>query len=400
MTEANVTVSIFDTTLRDGAQSLPKMNQFPEGAKAEIADHIANLGVNVIEAGFPRTSGDAKEVNEVAKEVGNNYYEVKHWGNGDYFGGRVFTPVIAGLSRTTQEDVDTAWEAVQPAAYPRIHTFISTDAEHMAAKFKGKSPNEVLEMGRRAVRHAVALTAEHPGASVEFSAEAASTTDPYYLERVIKMAVDEGADVVNLPDTVGQRNPFQMREFYGRAIAWIVSNNPEVTISAHNHNDIDMATMNSLSLVMAAASYSRKVGHQVRTQAETTICGLGERAGNTDVFPFVAGLFKFTPDFEAPVYWQFSPGRSVAIAEKVMAYAGLEVDRQNPIVGKDTVTHRSGIHSDGVIKGGAGIYTPQLGTFYGHETDARHEEGRYQGANGRRHIQEVAVTDTRGLTWG
>ena len=176
MSEAIVTVDIFDTTLRDGAQSLPEANQFPVGSKVEIADHLANLGIGVIEAGFPRTPGDAEEVMEVAKTVGSEEFQVQQWRNGVVVDDRMVTPVIAGLSRTTEEDVDAAWGSVQSAIFPRIHTFISTDAEHMEAKFPGKTPEEVLEMGRSAVRHAKQISSEHFGSSVEFSAEAASTT--------------------------------------------------------------------------------------------------------------------------------------------------------------------------------------------------------------------------------
>ena len=386
MSESIVTVTIFDTSLRDGAQSLPEANQFPPGSKVEVAEHLGALGIGVIEAGFPRTRGDAEEVREIARIVGNQEYRVHTWQDGVQINEVAVTPVIAGLSRTTREDVDVAWNSVHAAKYPRIHTFVSTDAEHISAKFENKTPEEVLEMGIHAVRHAKELTMEHPGATVEFSAEAASTTDTEYLERVVKAAVDEGADVINLPDTVGQRNPFWMIQFYDRILGWVMSANQDVTVSAHNHNDLDMATTNSLSLVMSAANYARTNGVSVNTQIETTICGLGERAGNTDVFPLVAGLFKFSDEFSAPVEWQFNPTRSLLVARSVLAYAGLEVHRQNPIVGNDILVHRSGIHSDGVIKGGSGIYSPFDPRFWGHEVDARHEEGKYQGAKGRDYI--------------
>ena len=386
MSEAVVHVEIFDTTLRDGAQSLPQYNQFPDGSKSEIADQIASLGVGVIEAGFPITSGEAEEVSGVAKVVGNTTYEVAYWESGAQIGTKTVTPVIAGLSRTVPKDIEAAWESTQDAAYPRIHTFISTDAEHMENKFPGKTADEVLEMGRQAVRQAKSLTSEHSGATVEFSAEAASTTNWDYLERVIKSAIDEGADIVNLPDTVGQRNPFWMEKFYGRAISWAHQINPDVVVSAHNHNDLDMATMNSLSLVTAAAKFAQREQRQVNVQLEIAVCGLGERAGNADVFPVVAGLFKFSEGMECDVQWRFNPGSSVRAANFVMGAAGLEVNRQSPIVGQDTNVHRSGIHSDGIIKGGFQIYTPYDPTFWGHARDAEHQEGKYQGKSGRSHI--------------
>lgn len=389
MSNSSVDVHIFDTTLRDGAQSLPESNQFPYGTKTEIAEHIAGLGINVIEAGFPRTSGDADEVRNVAKTVGNTAYQASTWRNGTESDTETFVPVITGLSRTTAKDVDTAWDAVQDAFYPRIHTFISTDHEHMATKFPGKTPEQVRLMGVAAVRHAKSLVEGRPGASVEFSAEAASTTQEAYLERVVKSVIDEGADIINLPDTVGQRNPFWMQAFYAKTIDWVMRTNPDVTISAHNHNDLDMATINSLSLIMAAARYAEQSGKQVKAQIETTISGLGERAGNADVFSVVAGLFKFSDQFGSDIQWRFNPGSSVSTARAVLSFAGLEVHRQSPIVGNDILAHRSGIHSDGIIKGGHRIYTPHDPTFWGHPTNARHEEGRYQGTKGRQFIDKL-----------
>lgn len=385
-----VTVEFLDTTLRDGAQSLPNNHQFDTGIKLDTADKIAQLGVSVIEAGFPATASDAEEVREVAESVGNQTYEISTWNNTELDAPHAYIrqPVIAGLSRTVMPDIEATWDAVSPAARPRIHTFVSTDAEHMAAKFPNKTPDEVLQMGRTAVAFAREISTNHTGATVEFSAEAASTTDISYLEKVVKSAIDAGADVINLPDTVGQRDPFQMQKFYKRAIQWVMESNPNVVVSAHNHNDLGLAVANSYSLVRAAAKYAEKHDKEVRTQIETTICGLGERAGNADIFPMTAQLFKFSPEFNVPVEWEFNPIRSVATAASVLSQANLTVPRQNPIVGRDTNRHRSGIHSDGIIKGGHQIYSPYDPTFWGHSDLAVHEEGKYQGANGRRHIQK------------
>lgn len=381
-----VEITTFDTTLRDGAQSLPQENQFPVGSKSEAADGIASLGVGVIEAGFPATPGDAEEVKEVAQKVGNRHYPVEVWSNKGHIGTVTPAPVIAGLSRTMPDDIEKSWEAVNVAQRPRIHTFISTDADHMMTKFPGKTPKEVLEMGRSAIKLAKQFTQEKAGATVEFSAEAASTTDPSYLERVVKMAADEGVDVINVPDTVGQRTPQWMKAFYAQVIQWAKTINPEVTISAHNHNDMGLAIANTFSLVEAAAEVAHNERSTVRIQAETTLCGLGERAGNADIFPFMANLFKFSGDLVADSSWAFNPHRSVPIASGVMALAGLEVPRQSPIIGRDTNVHRSGIHSDGIIKGGDEdgyrIYTPFDPTFWGHLRKAQHEEGRYQGRKG------------------
>jgi 2-isopropylmalate synthase len=384
MSNAAVEVAFFDTTLRDGAQALPDAHQFPEGAKPDIADHIAGMGVEVIEAGFPATPGDAAEVAAVAETVGQRYYPVHEWTNdGETVAQTHRSPIIAGLSRTVPSDIEATWSAVSAAARPRIHTFISTDPEHMSAKFPGKSPDDVLVMGREAVRYARMLTDEHPDATVEFSAEAASTTDEAYLERVVKEAIAQGADIINVPDTVGQRDPIWMHGFYKKVIGWVMSSSAGVTVSAHNHNDLGMAAANSVMLVRAASDYVREYGQSVKVQMEGTVCGLGERAGNADMFSMAGGVFKFAPDMGVPVRWRFNPGRSVAVARMVMGYAGYEVDRQTPIVGSDTFVHRSGIHSDGVIKGGYQIYTPHDPKFWGHGEAAVHEDGRYQGRRGR-----------------
>jgi len=385
--KASVEITGFDTTPRDGAQSLPKEHQFPDGAKPMIADSIAELGMGVIEAGFPATPHDAEEVTNVAKTVGQTEYTVDVWQNGEPAGQVRRSPVIAGLSRVAFSDIEATWGAVGDARRARIHTFVSTDPEHMRKKFPDKSPEQVLVMGREAVRFARDLAIGHPDATVEFSAEAASTTDMAYLERVVKETLSQGADVINVPDTVGQRDPLWMKDFYGKVIGWVMRTNPEATISAHNHNDLGLAVANTTMLAYAAVEYAHLHDQTVRIQYETTIGGLGERAGNADVFPVVASLFKFSPDMIVPVRWEFNPGRSVKTANEVMGHAGLKVGRQSPVVGSDINKHRSGIHSDGVIKGGHKLYTPLDPTFWGHESDAVHEDGKYQGNRGREAAQ-------------
>lgn len=382
MANPEVHIDIFDTTLRDGAQALPATNQFAKGMKPQIAHDIARLGVAVIEAGFPVTPSDANEVESVAQTVGQHEYESREWHS---FGCNVNSrsPRIAGLCRANNADIDTAMQSLEPARLARIHTFISTDEAHMRAKFPDKSPAQVLCMGVGAVRYARSLADTHPNMDVEFSAEAATTTDMDYLERVVKEAIQAGASVINVPDTVGQRDPFWMRGFYSNIIMWVMGENPNVIISAHNHNDLNLATANSLALVHAATGYAHERAASINIQIEGTICGIGERAGNSDHFPFVAGLHKFTPEMTAPVRWRFNPEMSVGMAQAVLGDAGIQVDRQSPIVGNDTLVHRSGIHSDGVIKGGYSLYTPHDPTFWGHNCSARHEDGRYQGKAGR-----------------
>lgn len=385
MSEACVNIEIFDTTLRDGAQALPEAHQFRDSDRIPVAHHIATLGTNVIEAGFPATTGDSEAVRAIAQTVGNISYAVETWESGKRVGDDLVhaTPVIAGLARCVPDDIETTWGALEFAQRPRIHTFISTDAEHMAAKFPDKSPDEVLKMGRYAVDLAKTMSYGHPGATVEFSAEAATTTDEDYLERVIRDMVGEGADVINVPDTVGQRHASWMNKFYGRVISWALSENPDVIVSAHNHNDIGHAAANSYALVEAAAAYADERQQEVNIQIESTICGLGERAGNADMFSVVGGLFKFTPELEVPVRWSFNPVLSVQAATFVMEKARMKVPRQTPIVGEDVNRHRSGIHSDGVLKGGHRLYMPYDPQFWGHKQQAVHEDGRYQGRAGR-----------------
>jgi len=387
MDNRSVEVTIFDTTERDGAQSLPGNHQFPDGKKAEIAQHMARLGIGVIEAGFPATLGDKEEVTNVARTVGNTDYSVDVWENGELKSQINRSPIIAGLSRVALSDIEATWDAVHIAKRARIHTFVSTDPEHMEKKFPDKKPEDVLNMASKAVKFARELISEHPDATIEFSAEAASTTDANYLERVIKEVLAQGADIINVPDTVGQRDPIWMFQFYSKVIDWVIRTNPNAIISAHNHNDLGQAVANTNMLVRAAAEYAYAYNKKVRIQLETTIGGLGERAGNADVFPVVAGLFKFSPDMAIPVQWEFNPEKSVEAANTIMGYANLAVHRQSPIVGSDINKHRSGIHSDGVIKGGHRLYTPLDPTFWGHKDNAVHEEGKYQGKRGREAAQ-------------
>lgn len=381
-----VTVQFFDTTLRDGAQSLPADHQFPTGSKPRIAAEIARLGVGIIEAGFPATPDDAKEVAKVARTVGQASFAVTSWHAHGKPTKREFTPVIAGLSRAVEADIDATWQAVKAARHPRIHTFVSTSDFHRENKFPGVSRGELIDITVNAVSYAKQVSAKHPGASVEFSAEAASTTEPAYLRRVITAAITAGAEIINVPDTVGERDPVWMLKFYRNVIAWAQQTNAGVTVSAHNHNDLGNAAANSFMLVRAATEYTKRSQKNITIQIETTVCGLGERAGNADVFTVAGNLFKFAAGLGVDVEWQFSPEQSVAIAQSVMNSAGMEVDRQAPVVGRDTNVHRSGIHSDGVIKGGHSMYTPFDPTFWGHDQQAVHEDGKYQGKAGRRAV--------------
>lgn len=383
MSNPEVHVSFFDTTPRDGAQSLPAQHQFPEGSKVELTDHIARLGVQTIEAGFPATPEDGEEVAAVAAKTGNTIYDVDVWQDDEQVGVSPDFPVIAGLSRTKPADVEATWDSVRHAQRPRIHTFVSTSDYHRQSKFPGVSREELIGMARASVAHAVEISQDKPEAEVEFSAEAATTTDMAYLERVVSSAIESGAHVVNVPDTVGERSPRWMYRFYSQVIEWVMRENPNVVISAHNHNDLGNAVANSFALVEAAADWAEEHEQTVHAQIETTVAGLGERAGNADIFPVAGNLMKFTGELAVPVVWRFNRHHSVNVATQVLALAGLEIDRQNPIIGNDIYRHRSGIHSDGVIKGGHQMYTPFSPVEWGHGQNAIHEDGRYQGKAGR-----------------
>lgn len=389
MSNTEVIVDILDTTLRDGAQSLPEVNQFQEGSKYKITKKLAEFGIGVIEAGFPASRNDKgdltdfDEFQETARRI-TEPIAVKEWQNGENIGTVERIPIIAGLTSAVPEHIELTWEALHVAANPRTHTFISTDRGHMEAKFPGMTPDEVLSMGIKGIRTAKELSADHPGATTEFSAEAASTTDDIFLERVIKSSVDEGINVFNSPDTVGQKNPFQMLEHYTKVIEWAKSVNPNIKISAHPHNDLGNAVANTIALVHAAVDYARLHSDSVHVQLETTVCGLGERGGNADVFPVLANLFKFfSKDHDIPVKWLINPHMAVPTANEIMSYGNMEVHRQNPVIGRDTNVHRSGIHSSGVLKGGHTIYSPYDPRFWGHIQSAVHEDGKYQGRAGR-----------------
>lgn len=393
MSKPEVCIYFFDTTLRDGDQALPEGHQFATtGNKPDIAGQIARLGVNCIEAGFPGTPHDAERVAEISRSIGQGEFLVADWRNGEPVGETRRSIAIAGLSRAVRSDIEATWGAIEQAEEPRIHTFIATDSKHMRIKFPDKSPAKVSQMGVNAVRFAREISADHEGATVEFSAEAATTTNIHDLERVVKGVIEAGADVINIPDTEGQRSPFGMLGLYKKILGWIATANPEVVLSAHNHNDLGLAVANSLALVYAASEIAVEQKRRVPIQIESTVCGLGERAGNADIFSVAAGLFQFAPSIPADIYWQFNPGESVSVAEAVMPKipASSGVPRQSPVVGSDINVHRSGIHSNAVIKAGEGttIYSPLDSMFWGHKKSAIIGDGNYQGALGRRFVAE------------
>src|SRR5258706_9015654 len=261
-------VRIFDTTLRDGEQSPGATMTSDE--KLELARSLARLGVDIIEAGFPASSPDDLEaVRGIAIEVGT-----PPAGEAD---ARV--PIIAGLARASKVDIDKAWEAVKGAAKPRIHTFLATSQIHMKYKLK-MDPEQVIERVSEMVTYARSLCED-----VEFSLEDAGRSDPEFLYVVLAEAIKAGATTLNIPDTVG----YTMPEEFGALIAGIIAHTPGIDktiLSVHCHNDLGVATANTLAGIRAGAR-----------QAEVTVNGIGERAGNTSLEEVVMTLKTRKPIF-------------------------------------------------------------------------------------------------------
>src|SRR5512136_2513023 len=258
-------VRIFDTTLRDGEQSPGATMTSAE--KIEVARALARLGVDVMEAGFPAASPDDLEaVRRIAVEVGN-----------PTDGSR--PPIICGLARASQNDIDRAWEAVKHAARPRIHTFLATSEIHMKYKLK-MDREQVLDRVIQMVSYAHSLCED-----VEFSPEDAGRSDPQFLYLVLGEAIKTGATTLNIPDTVGYTTPDE----FGVLIAGILQNTPGVEnciVSVHCHDDLGLATANTLAGIQAGAR-----------QAEVTVNGIGERAGNTSLEEVVMALNTRRPVF-------------------------------------------------------------------------------------------------------
>jgi 2-isopropylmalate synthase len=257
-------VLIFDTTLRDGEQSPGATLNIQE--KLEIAHQLARLGVDIMEAGFPAASpGDLEAVRRIATTVGRTPRRGK---NGEI----AAPPMIAGLARANKNDIDKAWEAVQGAVRPRIHTFLATSDIHMEHKLR-MTRDEVLETVGDMVQYACSLCSD-----VEFSPEDGGRSDPEFLVKVLEVAIQAGATTLNIPDTVGYTTP----EEYGGLIRYLRENTPggkDVIFSCHCHNDLGLATANTLAGVQNGAR-----------QIEVTINGIGERAGNTSLEETVMAL--------------------------------------------------------------------------------------------------------------
>jgi len=301
-------VLIFDTTLRDGEQSPGATMTHDE--KLEIASMLDEMGVDIIEAGFPIASdGDFEAVTEIAKNARNS--------------------VICGLARANFKDIDRCWEAVRHAARPRIHTFIGTSPLHRAI------PN--LNMDEMADRiHDTVTHARNLCDNVQWSPMDATRTEYDYLCRVIEIAIKAGASTINIPDTVGYTAPRESADLIARLIA-DVPGADEVVFATHCHNDLGMATANALAAVEAGAR-----------QIECTINGLGERAGNTALEEVVMAL-RVRNDI-MPYRTGIDTTKIMNISRRVAAVSGFPVQFNKAIVGKNAFAHESGIHQDGMLK--------------------------------------------------
>ncbi len=313
-------VKIFDTTLRDGEQSPGATMTSAE--KLEVAHSLARLGVDIIEAGFPAASPDDLEaVRRIAVEVGNPAVPENE----------AKIPVIAGLARANKSDIDKAWEAVQSAKKPRIHTFLATSPIHMKHKLK-MDPEEVIQRVAEMVAYAKTFCDD-----VEFSPEDAGRSEPEFLYVVLGEAIKAGATTLNIPDTVGYTTP---DEFY-KLIEGIIAHTPGmhdgITVSVHCHDDLGMATANTLAGIRAGAR-----------QAEVTINGIGERAGNTSLEEVVMTLKTRHPVFglETGIETQ----QLSRISKLVSNYTGIVVQPNKAIVGANAFAHEAGIHQDGMLK--------------------------------------------------
>ncbi|MSP21519.1 MAG: 2-isopropylmalate synthase [Dehalococcoidia bacterium] len=302
-------VYIFDTTLRDGEQSAGI--GFTKEDKLEIARQLARLNVDIIEAGFPASSpGDLDAVSLIAREVRG--------------------PIIASLARAVDGDIDASYEAIRGSESPRIHVFLSSSDIHMAHQLH-KNKEDIIEMARNGVARAKGYVSD-----VEFSPMDASRSDHTFLYQLLAAAVEEGATTVNIPDTVGYAVPAE----FGRLIADIREKVPgmdKVRISVHCHNDLGMATANSIAGVLNGAR-----------QVEGAINGIGERAGNTSIEEVIMAIA--TRKDLLGVYTDVNTRELYHTSRLVERLSGMAVQWNKAIVGKNAFRHSSGIHQDGVLK--------------------------------------------------
>ena len=303
-------VIFFDTTLRDGEQSPGCTMNHAE--KLRIAHQLEILGVDVIEAGFPASSqGDFDSVQAIAKQAGDNIQ-------------------ICGLARCMEKDIRRCWEAISVAKNPRIHTFLATSDLHMKYKLR-KTPEQVIEMIKSSVSHAASLTS-----SVEFSCEDASRSDKDFLCRACGTAISAGATTINLPDTVGYAEPDE----FAQLVKYVIENTPgadKAIFAIHCHDDLGLGVANTLAALRVGAR-----------QAEVTLCGIGERAGNTSLEEVAMNLAvrKDYYGLESNIVsTQLYPS-----CRLLSMTIGQPIPHNKAIIGANAFAHESGIHQDGMLK--------------------------------------------------
>lgn len=302
-------IKIFDTTLRDGEQSPGASMNLNE--KMEMAQALIDLGVDIIEAGFPIASpGDFEAVQEISRSIKG--------------------ATICGLARCNDADIDRAWEALKHAEHSRIHVFLATSAIHREFKLR-MTPEEIIQRAVAGVKRAVDYCDD-----VEFSPEDAARTEHDFLCQVVEAAIGAGATTVNIPDTVGYATPSQMGDLI-TLLQERVSNIDQAVISVHCHDDLGMAVANSLEAVRQGAG-----------QIECTINGIGERAGNCSLEEVVMAM-KTRQDFYQCTT-NINTQRLVPTSRLLAAITGMRVQRNKAIVGKNAFAHEAGIHQDGMLK--------------------------------------------------
>lgn len=333
-------VKIFDTTLRDGEQSPGATMTTDE--KLQVAEQLMRLNVDIIEAGFPAASpGDLLAVKEIAQ--------------------RVRGVAVAGLARASVNDIDAAWEGVRNAEQPVIHVFLATSEIHLKHKLDLSREQALQQI------HSTVTYARNLCPVVEFSAEDATRSDWDYLCRVFEVAISAGATTINIPDTVGYALPQE----YAALFSYIRERVPgieDVVMSAHCHNDLGMATANTLAAIKAGAR-----------QVEVTINGLGERAGNTAVEEVVMAL-RTRPDSFGNVDTRIHANELLATSQIVSRMSGIPVQPNKAIVGSNAFSHEAGIHQDGMLKNRLTyeIMTPQSVGW----TETRLVLGKHSGRHG------------------
>ena len=301
-------IKIFDTTLRDGEQSPGCSMRIEE--KIEIAKRLDEMGVDTIEAGFASSNQrDLNAIKEIAKVVKN--------------------AEVVSLARCNKSDIDAAYEAIKDAKRKKIHTFIATSDIHMKYKLN-KTREEIIDIVKECVSYAKSKCE-----NIEFSLEDATRSDKDFACKVIDTAVEAGATIINIPDTVGYATPFEFVEF----INYLRSNSrlSEVEISVHCHNDLGMATANSLASLKCQVN-----------QIECTVNGIGERAGNTSLEEVVAAIKTRKDIYDC--YTDIDTTKIKSISEKVVECTGSMIQNNKAIVGRNAFKHEAGIHQAGVIK--------------------------------------------------